>query len=758
MKKLLLTILTLCIGTLSFTYAQKVKVTTIKYGNDAYYTGEVVKKSPMGTGKLFLNKYLTTVDTGNILSLEGTFNGTTVSDANFVLKTYNLKFKGEVSYTVEKEFLSRAFTFTLKNGSFYSLKENRQLCAVGESGISIKINSGYEFNVSGKGEVESIPTLREPKIKLMTQFAGSDNYTCKGSPAEFSINNNNYNISKKLFANQSTTIQFDNGATVTIDGNGENWRRPNGDYLKISSLGLLEEYKITLGEDYLENNEVSHKFSNGNKFFGTVAESLIFPDGKDKEFTCPDYTKLFGIESINWEWKDFLKYAKNGTLTYSDGEYYEGLLKSDKETIADNKLPESAYFTGTLYNADKSKIQTYVRGMNESQYAEYQKKQEEEKQRIAAEYAKEKATDYFKFDNYGQIAEFKITYPDLTKFIYRYDEKTNKVLENTIYYPNGDVLDNPYISAATTTCTKYDYIFRFTNEDYKKIPKDKYPNIMSMTSGRHIFKDGLNIGLYQQGGNFIQELVGHDIYVVIKETKKLNGDYAYSEGWILNRTKSSTEQPVILKEIQKSFDEYVVNGKENGSFFEGFIYYKNGNVFEGRFKLICNSNNSLQNDSRVIAFGINVEQSYDSLEGVALYQGRVTTSTGKIIEIYKNGKKLDDFDFAQVIAEEEGKVRLAQQKRDEERQKIASMVEKYGKTNVDALLRGKIIVGMPQELLVKGVELRILPYLAIPLSIDHGRSKCYDLYGIGSDGNLFNPENKGYIWITDGKVSSITLY
>ena len=84
MKKLLLTILTLCIGTLSFTYAQKVKVTTIKYGNDAYYTGEVVKKSPMGTGKLFLNKYLTTVDTGNILSLEGTFNGTIVSDANHI--------------------------------------------------------------------------------------------------------------------------------------------------------------------------------------------------------------------------------------------------------------------------------------------------------------------------------------------------------------------------------------------------------------------------------------------------------------------------------------------------------------------------------------------------------------------------------------------------------------------------------------------------------------------------------------------------
>ncbi len=743
MKKLLLTILTLCIGTLSFTYAQKVKVTTIKYGSDAYYTGEVVKKSPMGAGKLFLNSYLATVNTGNILSLEGTFNGTTVSDATLVLKKYNLEFEGEVSYTVEKEFSSRVFTFTLKNGSFYSLKENLQLCAVRDNGISIKINSGYEFKVSGKGEVESIPTLRETKIKRMTQFAGSDTYTCKGSPAEFSIDNNNYNISKKGFANQSATIRFDNGATVIIDRNGENWRRPNGDYLKISSLGLLEEYKITLGEDSIENNKVSHKFNNGNKFFGTVAESLIFPDSADKEFTCSDYIKLFGIESINWEWKDFLKYAKNGTLTYSDGKYYEGLLEPDTEDITDNELPESAYFTGTLYNADKSKIQTYFRGMDESQYAEYQKKQEDERQKIAAEYAKEKASDYFKFDNYGQIAEFKITYPDLTKFIYRYDEKTKKVLENTIYYSNGDVLDNPYLHHNTVKKDE-NYAYRFTNDQYKDIvPKQKSPQILDPNIfGRRIFKDRLELSIRMGGLYRIRQV-------------KSGGDYAYIE----SRAHENEHYPYMEEIIafQKTFDDYVVIRNADWDSNDE-IYYKNGNVFVGKITINFNQDTTLYEDPRIIALKMPVGKSYESIQSVVPYSGSVTSSTGKILEIYEKGKKLDDFDFAQRVAEEEGKLRLEQQRIEQQKQALLEAEAKYGKANMDAARKGKIIIGMPEDLLTSAVNYHILPYLGITLSIDYGSSRCYDLWGVGSDGNLFNPQQKGFVWVTDGKVSSVTIY
>lgn len=706
--------LTLCIGTVSFTYAQKVKVTTIEYANDAYYTGEVVKKSPMGSGKLVLTS------AGNNISLEGTFNGTTVSNANLVFEKYDLEFEGEVSYEVEK-----VFTFTLKNGSFYSLKEELELCTVGENGINIKIVSGFESSVSGKGEVETVPTLSETKIEQMTQFAGSDNYTCTKVPAVFSIDNNSYNILEKSSTNQSITIQFDNGTIVTINENGENWKRPNGDYIEISSFGLLTEYKITTGEDYIENNIVSKKFSNGNKFLGIVAESLIFPEGTNKDFTCSDHVKLLGVGTINWEWKDLLKYAKSGTLTYSDGEYYEGSLNSNTENITANKLSESAYFDGTLYNADKSKIQTYIKGMGESQYQ--------------AEYTKEKATDYFKFDNYGQVAEFKITYPDLAKYIYQYDEKSNTVLENGIYYPNGDIIADPYNNL-------YDR-GRVTNALYKEqVQKTESPNILDPNLlGLRYFNDGLTIN--------VQWVPSFGLGYVIRQ-KKANGDYATIEVY----GKSGRN----LRDFQKKFDDCVATSDDkfdNSNGKKGTIYYKNGNKFEGTFKVNYNQDTTLYSDPRLIALGVSPNnKSYESIESVSLYGGRLTSASGKILEIYEKGEKLDDFEFAQRIAKEEGKVRLDQQKREQQKQALLEAEAKYGKANMDAVRNGRIIVGMPEELLISSVNYHILPYLAITLSMDHGRSKCYDLWGVGKSGNLFDPDYKGFVWVTDGKVSSITLY
>ena len=768
MKKLLYVITALTIGTLTIANAQNVKVKTIKYGSDAYYTGEVVKKSPMGKGSLYLTSYSPDRSEYREYSLEGRFNGETATDATLVFEKYNLAFKGEVSYTEEKGVMCREFNFTLKNGSFYSLPENRQLGIVGTDGLNIQINAGYKFFVSGNGEVEKVPTINQTKLDYMTEFAQSESYTVKGYPAEFFIDNDDYGFRTKLGQSESWKLTFDNGATIEKNATQEIWKRPNGDYMNIDNLMLVttvQKYKLTFGNDYIENNKVFHKFSNGNTFNGTVTESLILADGSDdKTFSCSDLDKLLEIVSIDWDWKDVLKYAKDGVLTYSDGEYYKGVLNADKEDISGDKLPESAYFTGTLYNADNTKIQTYVMGMDETQYAEYQKKQEEERQKREAEYAKEKATDYFKFDDYGNICEFKITYPDLTKFIYRYDEKTNKVLENTIYYPNGDVLDDPYLCGSF-----YEYQGKFTNSMYKDIiPKNESPYILDPDlPGKRIFKDGLSIALIISKRWYNGPT---DYEYIIKQTEE-NGDYSIigTKKLVDNNNKNNNEiYSSQLYEFQKTFNndykalskkiDYNHNDANNYYWSpDGKIYYKSGNVFVGSYSISCKTDHTLYEDPRIIALGAPVGISYESIEKITPYYGRVISPSGKILEIYREGKKLDDFDFAQAIAEEEGELRLEQEKLERQKQGLLEAESKYGKKNVDALMNGKIIIGMPEDLLIGGVNYHILPYLSISLSIDHGSSKCYDLWKIGSDGNIFDPDYAGYVWVTDGKVSSIHL-
>ena len=746
MKKFLLIILAFTITTL--TNGQNVKVKTIKYGSDAYYTGEVVKKSPMGEGTLFLTSYNTDRSEYRKYTLKGTFNGTTATDAILYFEKYGLAFKGEVSYAEEKGFLCREFTFVVKNGTFYSLKEKQPLGVVGPNGIDIQINAGYEFYVSGKGEIEKIPAINQTKLDQMTYFAQSESYTVKGYPAEFSIDNDDYSFQTKLGQSESWKLTFENGTTIEKNATKEIWKRPNGDYMNIDNLMLVttvQEYRLTLGNDYIENNKVFHKFSNGNTFNGTVTESLVLADGSDdKTFSCSDLDKLLEIDLIDWDWKDVLKYAKDGVLTYSDGEYYKGVLNTDKEDISENKLPEPAYFTGTLYNADNTKIQTYVMGMNETQYAEYQKKQEEERQKREAEYAKEKATDYLKFDSRGYISEFKITYPDLAKFIYRYDEKSNKVLENTIYYPNGDVLDNPYLNY-NSYLYNAKYENAFSNKAYKEvIPKDESPKMLDKNIlGKRIFKDGLTVSIMP------------DIYRI--HEKKDNGDFAYIETEMINGKISKKR----IYSFQKTFNDYKVvlrAAEVSGTWRDAEIYYKNGDIYRGSIRFTFNADTTLYTDPRIIALEVPTGLSYGSIESIVPGDGRVISSSGKIIEIYRDGKKLDDFDFARTIAIEEGEVKREQEKLERQKQGLLEAESKYGKKNVDALMNGKIIIGMPEDLLIGGVNYHILPYLSISLSIDHGSSKCYDLWGIGSDGNLFNPENKGYVWVTDGKVSSIVLY
>ena len=87
----------------------------------------------------------------------------------------------------------------------------------------------------------------------------------------------------------------------------------------------------------------------------------------------------------------------------------------------------------------------------------------------------------------------------------------------------------------------------------------------------------------------------------------------------------------------------------------------------------------------------------------------------------------------------------------------AALNQKYGKKYVDAMLKGQVIIGMPEELSQIGIIVdAFLPHFNLmTTSINHGNGNvCKDLT-LGSANSL---KNVGYIWFKGGKVSSIVYY
>lgn len=122
--------------------------------------------------------------------------------------------------------------------------------------------------------------------------------------------------------------------------------------------------------------------------------------------------------------------------------------------------------------------------------------------------------------------------------------------------------------------------------------------------------------------------------------------------------------------------------------------------------------------------------------------------------VYMNGMSLDEaieYDAAIRAKEKEAAMKAeAEQRLKEQRerqQERQPLYNKYGKKYVDTLYDSKgrtILVGTPFELIQQ------CKYYYVELEIDYGDSKCYDWY----EGNL----KRGYIWVRNGKVTSVSYY
>ena len=178
------------------------------------------------------------------------------------------------------------------------------------------------------------------------------------------------------------------------------------------------------------------------------------------------------------------------------------------------------------------------------------------------------------------------------------------------------------------------------------------------------------------------------------------------------------------------------------------IIYNNGDVYKGDITFNENESGGYGYSAFYIANLLKFNKISDI--GRPLY-GEMTKADGTVVVI-RSGEE-DEFETIK-------RTKIAQAKIKEEKaaaKQQAALNQKYGKKYVDAMLKGQVIIGMPEELIQLGicVEAFLPRFNIMTTSIDYGNGNvCKDLTLVSTS----RLKNVGYIWFNGGKVSSIVYY
>lgn len=443
----------------------------------------------------------------------------------------------------------------------------------------------------------------------------------------------------------------------------------------------IQESQFSRGKLQESSNPTVLLFANGAK------TPLTFKS-MGADWTCPDgdYVKF-----------DNKGHAQELRLTSSEGEIYEGSVACDEiSELVDFKTSKSDWNQFRVYTvegihtgADGNK-ETIRFGMLEQEYTE--------------KYNQEKSLDHYKFDANGKLAAFRMTYPDLATF--EYMTENGKVIRNMITYPDG------------TTVSLGE----------EKITSDKYKEYKAMSSAPHYlgldlrgtrtYKDGLTIDLWLTLKDEVHDQKKQQFYrgfLGIRE-EKTNGDYIklvnqLYDGSDLNENNNKVDNyGMEIRAIQKTFPDYTVIMEDH---HKCRVEYKNGNLYSGTIECIAEGNSPLIKDRRLAALQLDTLTTFDNIVGVKFIHGVVCDPKGKIIEIYREGSKLDEFDFERERIQLQAKMdsELERIKKENEK-KIAveklykELVNIHGEKNMESALRGEIKVGMHEDLFAIAVKAR----------------------------------------------------
>lgn len=335
----------------------------------------------------------------------------------------------------------------------------------------------------------------------------------------------------------------------------------------------------------------------------------------------------------------------------------------------------------------------------------------------------------------------------------------------TFTYPNGGIMGHSF-TAGTDDNKKYktfgNRLFNaFINQSFEKLwyyPSSEliFYNLGEMTlMGERFFnepafkKDNRLYRVNEYGSlTCVAQLVNGKSFCaiesdsIISENEVLETtDGGYKEPYIYvtyangdNAKLLSDRKDIINASIHRNGDLITIK-KVNGKFI-CIIKYANGDKFVGQNDAfgVKNRNDKLER------FCINCLDNANFLTYTEVFpwEGLMTKADGTSYEIKKG--QTPEAVAAQKKAEE---VKQAAQYND--------LCKQFGKQYVDAVLRGEVIVGMPEKLLLAAFKTY--------LHEEGANYKIYRISGFGFVGNTFtNNALKYSVWVKDGKVSNIKYW
>ncbi|MCR5326553.1 MAG: hypothetical protein K6E37_07400 [Bacteroidales bacterium] len=407
----------------------------------------------------------------------------------------------------------------------------------------------------------------------------------------------------------------------------------------------------------------------------------------------------------------------------------------------------------------------------------------------------QKTEDYYKFDDNGFLCEFQLTLPDSTvvKYKHQYDVNADMMAPfpdgeyATINYVDGTVVDFsasyfngefymdkfPAFSTIVENQDNRGYYYLSVNDWYKYIRTVRLsPQGPEMLKNMFILRK-YTISLPDKSQLSVSCAPDFDSVTVEQYSDyDENGSYITWSGLDLSSIDWQGEElPFVdMATGEIHMEKSIVSGVQSSYDYDGWYIYNtedgriirsDGSTFTGTFAVVTKydkdgtqfKSNYLKNvlseyKHRTFGFG--------DIIAIIFSNGNLVDKDNKIIGMYRGRRKLDEFDMESVRAAEQGKIDKAKADAAKAAKEKSAIVSKYGKKYSDAFFAGKVIVGMPWDLVQLGLDAHSFKdfytaLISIDRKSDYGHTQCYSLYGD-------NLERRGNIWVKNGVVESITLY